>query len=97
MADLFSSLKYGFLLWEGQKTMIYNTPQFYSYSLLIYTPTVEWIVGELPTVANTTSTPLGWRAGSHKVMGKDYINTENNKIASIDAMFNSTYDHSIVW
>ena len=58
MVDLFSSLKYGFLLWEGQQTMIYNSTQFYSYSL-IYTPTVEWIVAELPTVANTTSTPPG--------------------------------------
>ena len=29
--------------------------------------------------------------GSHKVMGKGYVNTENNQMASIGAMFNYTY------
>ena len=29
--------------------------------------------------------------GSHKVVGKGYVNTENNQMASTDAIFTSTY------
>ena len=50
--------------------VICNSPQFYSYSLLIYTPTVEWIVAELPTVANTTSTPPGVEGGEPQSDGQ---------------------------
>ena len=35
---------------------------------------------------------MGWRVvGSYEVVGKSYVNTENNQIASIDAIFSSTY------
>ena len=29
--------------------------------------------------------------GTHEVAGKDYVNTENSQMASIDAIFTSTY------
>ena len=38
---------------------------------------------------------IGWegegQAGSHKVAGKGYINTENSQIVSIGAIYTSTY------
>ena len=35
---------------------------------------------------------MGWRVvGSYEVVGKCYVNIENNQIASIDAIFSSTY------
>ena len=41
---------------------------------------------------NTTSISLGWRVvGSYEVVDKGYVNTENNHMASIDAIFSSTY------
>ena len=43
-------------------------------------------------VANTTSTLTGVKGGgSHDVVGKGYVNTENRQMASIDAIFTSTY------
>ena len=46
-------------------------------------------------IANTSSTPIGreggeW-AGTHIVAGKGYVYTENSQMASIGAIFNSTY------
>ena len=41
---------------------------------------------------NTTSTSMGWRVvDSYEVVGKGYVNIENNQIAYIDAIFSSTY------
>ena len=35
---------------------------------------------------------MGWRVvGSYEVVGKGYVNIENNQIASTDAIFSSTY------
>ena len=45
-------------------------------------------------VANTTSTPIkvdGGALGSHEVVGKDYVNTENSQMMPIGAIFNHTY------
>ena len=49
-------------------------------------------------IANTTSTPYSYRdeegeglVGSHKVVGKGYVITENSQVVSIDAILNSTY------
>ena len=47
-------------------------------------------------MANTTSTPIGVEGGSYKAVGKGYVNTENNQLASICAIFTSTY-HIMWW
>ena len=82
--------------------LVCNLPQFYSYLWPIHTPTVEWIASRIThhfryfftSVANTTSTLLGARSGvvgSHEVAGKTYVNSENSQMASIGAIFTSTY------
>ena len=49
-------------------------------------------------VANTTSTPTGWEGGgwliSHEVAGKGYDFTKTSQMASIGAIFTSTYYHT---
>ena len=59
-------------------------------------------IAKLPTIidsflthiANTTSLwGGGWRVdGNHRVASKDYINTENNSLASTGTIFNSIYN-----
>ena len=46
-------------------------------------------------VTNTISIPIGWEdggwAGSHEVVGKGYLFTKSSQMASISAIFLSTY------
>ena len=48
-------------------------------------------------VASSTSTPIGgrvaikWQAGSHNVVGKVYVNTENSQMVFIGAIVTSIY------
>ena len=46
-------------------------------------------------IANATSTPIGWKGGwwvgSQEVVGKGYVLTKNNQMATIGAIFTPTY------
>ena len=46
-------------------------------------------------IADTSSIPIEWESGgwlgSHKVVGKDYVNTQHNQMPSISAIFISKY------
>ena len=46
----------------------------------------------LLTVTTVSSAPIGWEGGgNHEVAGKGYVNSENSQMASIGAIFTSTY------
>ena len=80
----------------GRKTdATCNSLQFCSYSYIVNTPIAEWIASWIVAFLDS----FCWRSqyhkhsysgggdGSHKVVGKGYIKTENSWVVSIGAIF----------
>ena len=73
-------------------------PHFYTVQLFVVYLNHQWVSGQLAKfitifsgIANTTSTTLMQGVGSHEVIGKHFLKSENIQMALTGTIFCSTY------